>query len=51
MTRIILRDGKVAELRRAKKDAEDHALVKALFNRASADSLVLSVFPHRPRSE
>jgi acyl-CoA synthetase (NDP forming)/GNAT superfamily N-acetyltransferase len=44
MTRIILRDGKVAELRRAKKDAEDHALVKALFNRASADSLYFRFF-------
>jgi acyl-CoA synthetase (NDP forming)/GNAT superfamily N-acetyltransferase len=39
MARVILRDGRVAELRRAQKTPYDHALVKALFDRASADSL------------
>ncbi|GMA51634.1 hypothetical protein GCM10025857_29910 [Alicyclobacillus contaminans] len=44
MTQVILRDGRVAELRRAHPDAADHARVKALFDRASSDSLFYRFF-------
>lgn len=44
MSRIILRDGKVAELRPATQSAEDVEMVHALFRNASADSLYFRFF-------
>jgi acetate---CoA ligase (ADP-forming) len=44
MTRIFLRDGRVAELRLAEPGERDRELIRALFGHASADSLYLRFF-------
>lgn len=44
MSRIILRDGRVAELRQSQNNDTDQALLKSLFARASADSLYFRFF-------
>ncbi|WP_029421311.1 GNAT family N-acetyltransferase [Alicyclobacillus macrosporangiidus] len=44
MARVILRDGRVAELREARDDERDRTLIRDLFRRASPDSLYLRFF-------
>jgi acetate---CoA ligase (ADP-forming) len=44
MTRIFLRDGRVAELRLAEPGIRDRELIRTLFTSASADSLYLRFF-------
>ncbi|MDQ0190239.1 bifunctional acetate--CoA ligase family protein/GNAT family N-acetyltransferase [Alicyclobacillus cycloheptanicus] len=44
MSRIILRDGRVAELRRAVNNEHDRAMIRALFRSASPESLYMRFF-------
>ncbi|MCL6627954.1 MAG: GNAT family N-acetyltransferase, partial [Alicyclobacillus shizuokensis] len=44
MARVILRDGRVAELREAREDERDLAMIQDLFQRASPSSLYFRFF-------
>ncbi|MBX6354156.1 MAG: GNAT family N-acetyltransferase, partial [Thermoflavifilum sp.] len=44
MTRVVLRDGRVAELRPARRDAADKEMIRRLFAEASPDSLYFRFF-------
>lgn len=44
MSRVILRDGRVAELREARHNEQDRALIRELFSKASQESLYFRFF-------